>query len=81
MDVAELAEILQELERHPRIADFALGELRVSFRDAAPAPDEAVAAESEGEPENHELPEGVWDPRKAIERVYAKHRAPKVEAG
>jgi hypothetical protein len=80
---AELSEILQELEKHPRIAQFALGDLAIRFREAAPALDGEGEPAEEAEPDEHELPDGVYDPRKAIERIYAKARrvAPKVEAG
>ncbi len=73
MTAVELANILDELEKHPRIAEIAIGDLRVTFRDAAPQP-EAPLEEPEAEPEDLELPDGVFDPRKAIARVYNKDR-------
>ena len=79
MKARELAAILRELEKHPRIASIVVGDLRVAFRDAGTQEPE-TAAEPEGEPEDLELPGGVYDPRKAIERIYAKAREPKAKA-
>jgi hypothetical protein len=78
----ELSAFLAVVEAHPRIVRFELGDLKLTM--AADSPREAsAAAEPEGEPEELELPDGVFDPRRAIEHVYAKarQRAPKVEAG
>lgn len=76
MKARELAAILRELEKHPRIASIAVGDLRVTFRDAS-RPDEYREAEPDGDQDGpQELPDGVFDPRRAIERLYAKHRKP-----
>jgi hypothetical protein len=75
MKARELAAILRELEKHPRIASIAVGDLRVTYRDAT-QPEAGAFAEPETEPETLDLPGDVFDPRKAIEKVYAKHRRP-----
>jgi hypothetical protein len=79
MKVRELAAILRELEKHPRITDVTVGDLRVKFRDAS-EPEATAALPDEGEPETLELPDGVYDPRKAIEKAYSKARAPRGES-
>jgi hypothetical protein len=92
MKVRELAAILRELEKHPRITDVTVGDLRVKFRDATDG--FGGVERSEGERlapgyaetgdvtvrEALELPDGVYDPRKAIEKAYSKARAPRGES-
>lgn len=71
MDVTELAAILAELERHPRITSCSVGGLTVTF---AAAQEPTGEPQQEGEPEELELPDGVIDPRKRIDAIYAKAR-------
>jgi len=72
MKLRELAAILRELDKHPRIGTIAVGDLKVTYHDASP---QAAPAEApEAEPEELELPEGVFDPRAKIDAVYSKAR-------
>ncbi len=73
MTAEELGAILRELEKHPRIGSIAVGDLRVTFRDAG-VPADVPAELADGEPDSLELPDGVFDPRAAIDRVYARAR-------
>jgi len=77
MKARELAAILRELEKHPRIASVAVGDLAVTFRDVSQP--EATAESEPAEPDTLELPEGVIDPRKRIEAIYARQRELKGE--
>ena len=49
-----------------------LGDLSVTFAAPQEAPGEPQ--QPEGEPETLELPDGVLDPRKRIDAIYAKRR-------
>jgi hypothetical protein len=73
MKARELAAVLRELEKHPRITSIAIGDLRVTFGE--PTVLQAAASEQKAEPGTLELPTGVYDPRERIDAIYAKARA------
>lgn len=70
-NVGDLSAILEELERHPRVTSCTLGDLTITLAAAQEAPGEP---QQEGEPETLELPDGVLDPRKRIDAIYARQR-------